>query len=62
MREEKTKMSAGNKTQYDYMRESEFKEEDAMYPEEWNDERVFSDKEKYLEFYDDIKLTPKDDW
>ena len=40
----------------------ETKEEDAMYPEEWLDERGLSDKEKYLEFYDDIKLTPKDDW
>ncbi len=50
------------KTKYDYMRESETKEEDAMYPEEWLDERGLSDKEKYLEFYDDIKLTPKDDW
>ena len=33
-----------------------------MYPEEWNDERSLSDKEKYFDFYDDIKLTPKDDW
>ena len=50
------------KTKYDYMRESEYKEEDAMYPEEMNDERSLSDKEKYFEYYDDIKLTPKDDW
>ena len=50
------------KTQYDYMRESEYKEEDAMYPEEWADDLSVSDKEKYFDFYDDIKLTPKDDW
>ena len=50
------------KTIYDYMRESESVEEDALYPEEWMDERSVTDKEKYLEFYDDIKLTPKDDW
>ncbi len=50
------------KTKYDYMRESETKEEDAMYPEEWNDQRLSSDKERYFDFYDDIKLTPKDDW
>lgn len=50
------------KTQYDYMRESEFKEEDAYFPEEWEDNRNKSKKEEYLEFYDDIKLTPKDDW
>ena len=49
-------------TQYDYMRLSETLEEDAMYPEEWNDQRISSDKEKYFEFYDDIKTTPKDDW
>lgn len=55
-------MSTKYKTQYDYMRESEYKEEDALYPEEWNDERSLSDKEKYFDFYDDIKLTPKDDW
>ncbi len=55
-------MAQKYKTLYDYMREADFKEEDAMYPEEWNDEKFLSDKEKYLEFYDDIKLTPKDDW
>jgi len=32
------------------------------YPEEWNDERLSSSKERYFDFYDDIKLTPKDDW
>ncbi len=51
-----------HKTQYDYMREADFKEEDALYPEEWADERSKSDKERYFEFYDDIKTTPKDDW
>lgn len=50
------------KSQYDYMRESEYKEEDALYPEEWNDEKNKSMREKYFEFYDDIKTTPKDDW
>ncbi len=50
------------KTQYDLMRESENKEEDAFLPEELLDERNLSDKEKYFAYYDDIKLTPKDDW
>ena len=50
------------KTQYDYMRESDYKEEDACYPEEWMDERKKSSKERYFDYYDDIKLTPKDDW
>ena len=55
-------MAEQTKTMYDYMRESESVEEDAMYPEEWNDNRTLSDKEKYFDFYDDIKTTPKDDW
>ena len=55
-------MSEKPKTQYDYMREADDKEEDALYPEEWEDKRVKSSKEKYFEYYDDIKLTPKDDW
>ena len=50
------------KTQYDYMRESDYKEEDADYPEERYDDRQVTSKEKYFEFYDDIKTTPKDDW
>ena len=44
------------------MRESEDKEEDALYPEEINENIKSSEKEKYFEFYDDIKTTPKDDW
>ena len=55
-------MQTKHKTMYDLMRESEFKEEDASFPEEWMEEQKLTDKEKYLEFYDDIKLTPKDDW
>lgn len=50
------------KTQYDYMRESEDSEEDAFLPEEINDLKSQTTKEKYFEYYDDIKLTPKDDW
>lgn len=55
-------MSKKGKTLYDLMRESDNKEEDAAYPEEWEEERAKSQKEKYFEYYDDIKLTPKDDW
>lgn len=55
-------MSQNKKTMYDYMRECENKEEDALLPEEWLDEQELTDKEKYFDFYDDIKLTPKDDW
>ena len=55
-------MSEKQKTQYDFMREADKKEEDAFYPEEWEDKRIKDSKESYFEFYDDIKLTPKDDW
>lgn len=50
------------KTQYDFMRESEYKEEDALYPEEWNGEIKTTKKEKYFEYYDDIKTSIKEDW
>ena len=50
------------KTMYDYMRESETAQEDAYFPEEWMEERKPTTKEEYFDFYDDIKLTPKDDW
>ena len=50
------------KSMYDYMRESEKKEEDALFPEELNEERVVPDKEKYFEYYDDIKTNIKEDW
>ena len=55
-------MQQNGKTLYDLMREADYLEEDAAYPEEWLDERNKTSKEKYLEYYDDIKLTPKDDW
>ena len=55
-------MSNESKTLYDYMRLADGMEEDAMYPEEWQDDKLKSDKEKYFEYYDDIKTTPKDDW
>ena len=55
-------MSDKPKSLYDRMRDADYLEEDAAFPEEWMDERNKSDKEKYFEYYDDIKLTPKDDW
>lgn len=56
------KVQGKGKTLYDLMREADNKEEDAAFPEEWEEERLKSSKEKYFEYYDDIKLTPKDDW
>lgn len=44
------------------MRESDEKEEDAFCPEEWNDECDKTEKEKYFEYYDDIKTDIKEDW
>ena len=55
-------MSDKPKSLYDRMRDADYLEEDAAFTEEWMDERNKSDKEKYFEYYDDIKLTPKDDW
>ena len=50
------------KSEYDYMREADEKEEDAFYPEEWADERNQTAKEKYFEYYDDVKTNIKEDW
>ena len=50
------------KSEYDYMREADNKEEDAFYPEEWLNEREQTSKEKYFEYYDDIKTDIKEDW
>jgi len=43
------------------MRRSDDFEEDGAEEEDFAKEAK-TDKEKYFEFYDDIKLTPKDDW
>lgn len=43
---------------YDLMRKSDNCEEDCAEEED----APTSAKEKYFEFYDDVKLTPKDDW
>ncbi len=51
-----------SKTQYDLMREADYLEEDAFYPEDWMEDDAKTDKERYFEYYDDIKTTPKDDW
>lgn len=44
------------------MREADEKEEDAFSPEEWAEERDRSDKDKYFEYYDDIKTDIREDW
>lgn len=44
------------------MRESDYKEEDALFPEEINESIKKSEKEEYFEFYDDIKTSIKEDW
>ncbi len=55
-------MQKNQKTLYDYMREADFKEEDALFPEEISEEKARSVKEKYFDFYDDIKTSIKEDW
>ena len=44
------------------MREADYMEEDAFDPDEWMEDSAKTDKERYFEYYDDIKTTPKDDW
>lgn len=46
---------------YDLMRRSDDFEEDGAEQEDFK-KSAKTDKEKYFEYYDDIKLTPKDDW
>lgn len=53
---------AQEKTIYDYMRQADRSEEDAMFPEEIVGNRKSDDKEDYFDFYDDIKTSLKDDW
>ena len=48
---------------YELSKIADMLDEDALYPDEVDDERDDDDfKSKYLEFYDDIKTTPRDDW
>lgn len=55
-------MSEKLKSEYDFMKKADELEEDAFFPEEWEEDRTLTDKEKYFDYYDDIKTTPKDDW
>lgn len=48
---------------YELSKIADMLDEDALYPDEVDDGRDDGDfKSKYLEFYDDIKTTPRDDW
>lgn len=47
---------------YDLMRLSDTCEEDGLEEDEIQHSNQKTQKEKYFEYYDDIKLTPKDDW
>lgn len=55
-------MKNSEKSEYDLMRQADDKEEDAFFPEELSDEREKTDKEKYFEYYDDIKTDIREDW
>lgn len=50
------------KSKYDYMKEADKYEEDAIVFEEWNDDVKRGEKEKYFEYYDDVKTSIKEDW
>ena len=48
---------------YEMSKLADMLDEDALRPDEIEDDKKTSSfKEKYLEFYDDIKTTPRDDW
>ena len=49
---------------YELSKIADMLDEDALYPDEVEESfpREENFKEKYLDFYDDIKTTPKDDW
>ena len=49
-------------SEYDKMRQSEDFDDDGAEPDEDLFAREKSEEEKYFEFYDDLKRTPKDDW
>ena len=54
-----------NKSMNDYemSKLADMLDEDALRPDEIEDDKKASSfKEKYLEYYDDIKTTPRDDW
>lgn len=55
-------MEKGMKTKYDLLREADKYEEDALCPEEVLAESAQNEKERYFEFYDDIKTSIKEDW
>ncbi len=49
-------------SEYDKMRQSEDFDDDGAERDEDLFAREKSEEEKYFEFYDDLKRTPKDDW
>ena len=56
------KVQSKGKSQYDYMRRADEKEEDAFFPEEWEEDLCPTDREEYFGFYDDVKTNIKEDW
>lgn len=47
---------------YDKMRQSDLYDDDAPYEDEYEISSNVTEKEKYFEFYDDIKTSIKEDW
>lgn len=48
------------KTKYDYMKEADNIEEDADFPIDTPKKQT--KKEEYFDYYDDIKISIKEDW
>ena len=61
MQNTKKKLPNGAKSKLDYLKEADLKEEDAYYPEEWKSSEPL-EREKYFEYYDDVKTSIKEDW
>ena len=61
MQKNKKQLSRGAKSKLDYLKEADLKEEDAYYPEEMKSGE-YSEREKYFEYYDDVKTSIKEDW
>ncbi len=61
MQNGKGKLPQKGKSKLDYLKEADLKEEDAYFPEEWK-RAESSEREKYFDYYDDVKTSIKEDW
>ncbi len=60
MQKDQGKLPNGAKSKLDYLKEADLIEEDAYFPEELKKSDSYRDK--YFEYYDDVKTSIKEDW